>query len=97
MARAQQKPAVIEQRVTAVVVKEAVVIDVCDWCGEEIPVAGLDEIREFTLETLSGKTSPYGGSSSGWVVENLCGGCVEKLRELLDSNGITIVDVAADW
>lgn len=74
-------------------------ICVCDWCGKESGEDFLpDEIgRSFTSECQfyeSIGTYSYDGSF-GWQIEDLCMDCIEKLKKLLEDNGIKISEV--DW
>ena len=81
----------------AIVTQTRVIETTCDWCGVDIKQAGHYDIREFTLEFAQGEAYSCGGSKEGWQVEDLCDGCIDKLRDLLESNGVRVSVLEVDW
>ena len=79
------------------VTRQKLVKVTCDWCGNEISRSCDFEARNFTLEFAIGRCYQDGGWKEGWQVEDLCNGCVEKLRGLLEEMGITIAKLESDW
>jgi hypothetical protein len=69
----------------------------CDWCGVEIPAPARFDARSFTLSFAKGQNFSEGGHDEGWAVEDLCDGCIEKLRLLLLDAGVKITPTEADW
>lgn len=70
----------------------------CDKCGciiEPKNETNYDH-REFMLQFLDGYLWPDGPCLSGWEVPDLCDGCVEKLRKLLEQNGYKVVKKEVD-
>lgn len=68
----------------------------CDWCGKDVDLddsIANDEQFELSFQTLSG-TGIY-LASSGWQVEDLCKSCIERLRKLLEKEGVKISE--ASW
>lgn len=77
--------------------REKLVKVTCDKCGEEIPKIGIYRSREFTLEFKAGNSYPSGGYMTGWEVADLCDDCVPWLKDVLESNGVTLSPVEIDW
>lgn len=77
--------------------KQKLVKIACDRCGEEIPKNGLYEDREFELEFKKGRGYPDGGYMEGWEVCDLCDDCIAWLKDMLESNGVTVSPVEIDW
>lgn len=84
-----------EQQVSTT--RSILVGEFCDWCGVEIPRPARFDSREFTLFFSEGSNYPEGGHAEGWEVEDLCNGCIEKLRLLLLDAGVKITPVDKDW
>lgn len=76
------------------VVKVKHIATICDWCGDEIKSPGWMQFRELDIRFSKGWHGSH-ACGEGWEVEDLCDKCIDKLRKLLEDNGITIKDL--DW
>lgn len=77
--------------------KERILERICDKCNKPLPELTQFEERYVEIECTKGYSYPDNGASGGWCVEDLCDDCVEWLRNLLESNGVRITNVEADW
>jgi len=69
----------------------------CDWCDGDIVEEAVYAVREFSLEFSIGSAYPEGGWKEGWQVDDLCDDCVDKLRVLLEGEGISVTKLEVDW
>ena len=69
----------------------------CDWCGivSDEPFLGDSLLSSewfcLSYEESSGEGNDY--SNSGWDVEDLCHDCIDKLKVLLEENGVTVAEI----
>ena len=73
---------------------------ICDKCGDSIEdVDGKNhEDRDFELFFLRGNNYGTDGvDKEGWEVPDLCDGCVEDLKTLLENEGYNVVKKEQYW
>lgn len=84
------------------ITKERLISRTCDWCGEEMGsrYGVAKEVygdRDWCLEYASGTAYQDGGHKAGWEVQDMCDGCIIKLRQMLEDAGIKITLVDIGW
>ena len=60
----------------------------CDWCGVEIVDLPYDVTFDCTIDVREGHAYDGDAYGEGWKVEDLCIDCSDKVRKLLEDNGI---------